>query len=399
MAQSLFELSKEQFGSTRYNYVKASFSGATDTIAVQVAATAGAAAGFAKGGIFGAISGGLTATKEVQAKLLQKSGTSSLINVCDDFDWTISPLNNVGFNKRLIPRGLVKEYRVEDTAILAALLYAGQAAQETATATVDDVANILKKVGADDLASLATGTGNVVEGAVKSINTKSAEFSNINQNLDFPTSDWMQPYKNLYSLKATDFKYLFPYLDNSAFSELRNSWPDLTFPLSPTLYEQFDRVSNFAKFTAPGQYIEKPKMYNPADSGAPSVTFKFPLFNSQKYESACRNYQLLWLLVFQNTPQRVTKSLLEMPKIYAVTVPGVCYMQYSFVESLAVDFLGNRRHVDITMPKTSIGLPTNIPAIMPDAYEVTITFRSLNIHNSNMLLEMWKNSTPQTVSF
>ena len=140
-------------------------------------------------------------------------------------------------------------------------------------------------------------------------------------------------------------------------------------------------------------------MYNPADSGSPSVTFKFPLVNSQTYESACANYQLLWLLVFQNTPQRVTKSLLEMPKIYSVTVPGVCYMQYSFVESLTVDFLGNRRHVDVSMPTTSIGLPERIPAIMPDAYEVSITFRSLNIHNSNMLLEMWQQSTAQNISF
>jgi hypothetical protein len=373
MAQSLFELSETPFGKTRYKYVKASSSGATQAKAVQVA-------------------DGTTK----QATAVTEASSSSLINVCDDFDWTISPLNSSGFNKRLIPRGLIKEYRVEDTAVLAALLYSAEAGQEAATATIDDLTNILKKVGADKLAKMP---GDTIESVRKGVSAFVAEGADINQGLDFPTSTWMQPYKDLYSLKSTGFRYLFPYLNDSAFAEIRNSWPDLTTPLTSLLFGALDTVASYAKFTAPGQYIEKPKMYNPADSGSPSVTFKFPLVNSQTYESACANYQLLWLLVFQNTPQRVTKSLLEMPKIYSVTVPGVCYMQYSFVESLTVDFLGNRRHVDVSMPTTSIKLPERIPAIMPDAYEVSITFRSLNIHNSNMLLEMWQQSTAQNISF
>lgn len=392
MAQSLFELNKTQFGKTQYNYVKASKSDTTQIKNVQINAVSSLVAA-----VESLIDNSLF--KTVQASSVPASNnTSSLINVCDDFDWTISPRNNSGFNKRLIPRGLIKEYRVGDTAVLNALLYSAEAAVEAATATVNDISNnILKNVGGDLLADGAKAAANVLDGIVKGIRSEVSTISNINQQ-DFPQTSWMKPYKDLYPLESTDFQYLLPYLDNSAFSELRNSWPDLTFPLS-NIYQQLDTVANFAKFTAPGQYIEKPKMYNPADSGSPSATFKFPLFNSQTYESACRNYQLLWLLVFQNTPQRVTKSLLEMPKIYSVTVPGVCYMQYSFVESLTVEFLGNRRHVDITMPSsTELGLLATIPAIMPDAYEVTITFRSLNIHNSNMLLEMWKQSTAQSVS-
>jgi hypothetical protein len=233
---------------------------------------------------------------------------------------------------------------------------------------------------------------------IDKINTGVREFAGIN-NKDFPDSTWMRPYKDLYAITPTGFKYLLPYLNDEAFAKVSNAWTDLSFPLSDRINSVTSAVTNIAKISAPGQYVEKPKMFDPATASVPSFTFNFPLFNTQTYEQACLNYQLLWLLVFQNTPQRVTKSLLEMPKMYSVNVPGVCYMQYSYVESLDIKFIGNRRHVDITMPVNSVGLPTNIPAIMPDAYDVSITFKSLNINNSNMLLEMWKQSTAQSISF
>jgi hypothetical protein len=89
-----------------------------------------------------------------------------------------------------------------------------------------------------------------------------------------------------------------------------------------------------------------------------------------------------------------------MPKMYTVNVPGVCYIQYGYLESLNIKFIGNRRHVNINMPQTSIqGLNASIPAIMPDAYDVSIKFGSLNVNNSNMLLEMWKQSNTGGISF
>jgi hypothetical protein len=401
MAQSLFELSNATFGDTKHTYVKASLNGATRTREVTVFA-AGIASSISRlGGSFGiAAANNINAGARIQAENISRDTTTgSFINVCDDFDWTISPHGGSDANakKRLIPRGEIKEYRVEDTAVIGSIIFASEATTSAIGQVAGQITGIVKKTGFEKPAAAGEGDTNLIKSVVENAAKTGREYAGIS-NPDFPTSKWMLPYKDLYSLKPTGFKYLLPYLSDQALSELRNSWPDLTYPLSPNLANVQSTVTNTAKIAAPGQYIEKPKMFDPGSSSIPRVTFNFPLFNTQSYEQACANYQLLWLLIFQNTPQRVTKSLLEMPKMYSVNIPGVCYMQYSHVESLEIKFIGNRRHVDITMPGNSIGLGTSIPAIMPDAYDVSITFTSLNISNSNMLLEMWKQAIPQNIA-
>lgn len=379
MAQSLFNLESSDFGNTPYPYVKATPQGGSSALRTQT------------------LSNGNT----VAARPLDRnSGAANYINVCDDFDWTTSPVAYAGFNKKLVPRGDILEYRVEDTSVIAALLYASEAALAAGDSATNLLTTIAKNSGLNNIAS---GIDKAREQAVETFGAITSGLrsrASIKTQGDFPDSTWMQPYKDLYSLAPTNFKYLLPYLDDQAFSSIRNSWPDISYPLASSINQMQDTVAGFAKISAPGQYIEKPKMFDPASSNSPSVTFNFPLFNTQTYEQACANYQFLWLLVFQNTPQRVTKSLLEMPKMYTVNVPGVCYMQYGYLESLNVKFVGNRRHVNINMPQNSIGLNDSIPAIMPDAYDVSITFGSLNVNNSNMLLEMWKRSAKSSsISF
>jgi hypothetical protein len=380
MAQSLFNLTdQEKFGNTPYPYIKAEPAGGSSALRSQT------------------LSNGNTVAAR---PLARNSGASNYINVCDDFDWTTTPVAYAGFNKKLVPRGDISEYRVEDTSVIAALLYASEAALAAGESSVNLLTTIAKKAGLDALANGAAKATQQAKDLQNSLNSGVREATDTNTKGDFPDSLWMQPYKNLYSLSPTKFKYLLPYLDDQAFSSIRNSWPDLSYPLSNSINQMQDTVAGFAKISAPGQYIEKPKMFDPASSNSPSITFNFPLFNTQTFEQACANYQFLWLLIFQNTPQRVTKSLLEMPKMYTVNVPGVCYIQYGYLESLNIKFIGNRRHVNINMPQTSIaGLNASIPAIMPDAYDVSITFGSLNINNSNMLLEMWKQSNTGGISF
>lgn len=402
MAQSLFELSNATFGNTKSTYVKASLNGATKTreVTVPLARVASFFSQTAGGSLGSIFPNNINEGARVKAENLSRdTNTGSFINVCDDFDWTTSPLggSNASAKKRLIPRGEIKEYRVEDTSVIAAILYASEATTAAGEQTATQITSTLRKTGLKDLPAAGEKAINLIRSVVSNVAKASREFVGVS-NPDFPGSDWMKPYKDLYALKPTGFKYLLPYLDDQALSNLRNSWDDLTYPLASSIESMQSFVTNVAKIAAPGQYIEKPKMFNPASSNVPSITFNFPLFNTQSYEQACANYQLLWLLIFQNTPQRVTKSLLEMPKMYSVNVPGVCYIQYGYVESLDIKFIGNRRHVDIAMPGNSIGLGASIPAVMPDAYDVSITFRSLNISNSNMLLEMWKQATPQNIA-
>ena len=344
------------------------------------------------------------------------NGNSNIINICDSFDWTTTPIQNSGFKKELITRGEINEYRVADDSIIAAILYnvsaitggAREAAAVAAQATALGLGNIGQVLGIpiSDAQSATAGqqTGDAAKGGIEKVQnllTSIGEKFLNNFRTDTSTGagalgankfseKWMEPYTGLYSLTPTDFKYIFPYLDNK-YKEIASSTQEINFPLVEGTKALTTGVETLNRMISPGQYVERPTIYDPQSSSKPSVTFKFPLLNTQSYESAVRNYQFLWLFIYQNTPYRVTKMLLELPKMYEVNVPGVEYMAFSIVESLNINFIGNRRHVDIPMP-TIQGTPDIIKAIMPDAYEVSITFRSLTMRSSNMMLQMLKKS-------
>lgn len=356
--------------------------------------------------------------KTVNARPMTQSsnGNSSIINICDSFDWTTTPFQNSGFKKELITRGEINEYRVADDSVIAAILYnvsaitggAREAAAVAAQAAVQGAGNIgqvlgipisdqqnnaagqqagdLAKKGLEKVQNLLTSIGEKFVNNFRSdTNTGTGALG-----ADKFTEKWMEPYTGLYSLTPTDFKYIFPYLD-SKYKEIAASTQEINFPLVETTKAMATGVETLNRMIAPGQYVERPVIYDPQASSKPSVTFRFPLLNTQSFESAVRNYQFLWLFIYQNTPYRVTKMLLELPKMYEVNVPGVEYMAFSIVESLNINFIGNRRHVDIPMP-TVQGTPATIKAIVPDAYEVSITFKSLTMRSSNMMLQMLKKS-------
>lgn len=374
--------------------------------------------------------------KNVEAKPITDSTStnSTLINVCDSFDWSTTPYQNSNFNKKLIPRGEIKEYRMADDSVIQTLLYyadlISNAGDDVINSTIESGVNLVQAVttaGTSRAAStiFSPGTSNAVGqaagqqagGAVSDVGAVAKEALAGAKNLltkvrdvavggispktntkaqDLKT-DWMVPYNGLYSIEPTDFKYILPYLD-AKFSDNDANWTDISmkaFGLDAigTVAAAADNVSNLLKLVAPGQYVERPLIYDPNAATKPSVTFKFPLLNTQTFESVVNNYQFLLLLIYQNMPYRVNKSLMELPKLYEVLVPGVEYMRYSYVSNLNINFIGNRRHVDMPMPSgAGLGLPPTIKAIVPDAYDVTITFRSLTMRSSNMMLQMWKNS-------
>lgn len=350
--------------------------------------------------------------KTVNAKPMTQSinnGNSSIINICDSFDWTTTPFQNSGFKKELITRGEINEYRVADDSVIAGIQYNIDAIQGGAAELAANIVQGLTQLGLSVaplqqiFPNAAQAAGNAAGSSLKEgINLLSDlakkfanNFRDTNTGLGALGADkfeekWMQPYTGLYSLTPTDFKYIFPYLD-SKYVSIDAQTQEINFPPAQMVAAAADAVSTYNKIISPGQYVEKPVIYDPAASSKPSVTFNFPLINTQSFESAVKNYQFLWLFIYQNTPYRATKMILELPKMYEVNVPGVEYMAFSIVESLNIKFIGNRRHVDIPMPATE-GTPATIKAIVPDAYDVSITFRSLTKRSSNMMLQMLKKS-------
>ena len=122
------------------------------------------------------------------------------------------------------------------------------------------------------------------------------------------------------------------------------------------------------------------------------LTFTVPLLNTGTFDDVRRNWQLIFGIVYQNRPGRVSKSIIDQPVIYEIHLPGVAYMPYAFISNLSVKFLGNRREMELDVPimneGTSGGVANNIGKIrtvIPDAYELSITVSGLNEETRNFI--------------
>jgi hypothetical protein len=315
---------------------------------------------------------------------------AGIIDVYRTFDWTTSPINNANFdNISKTPFAKLSEYRMDDTSIINSMLYYAQTlGDQIGTMGSAAATNI---PGAQSVIDELKNVANTVKEKVLGTNSTQT----VKPESKPSESPWLKPYDGLYSLESTKFTYYLPYFENNAFSRVESAYTETTFPGVDAMRGARDFTANASKLIAPGQYIESPKMFALNDSNAPRIDIKFPLLNTLSFEGAVRNYQLLWLLMFQNTPQRVTKSVVELPRMYDVHVPGVTFMKYAYIESMHVDFIGVRRRVTIPMPQCPNN-PAQAEVIMPDAYNVTISLRSTIMNANNMMLENWRTSTPQT---
>jgi hypothetical protein len=117
------------------------------------------------------------------------------------------------------------------------------------------------------------------------------------------------------------------------------------------------------------------------------LNFKIPLLNTNRPEDISRNWQLIFGLIYQNRPGRVSKSIIDQPVIYEVNLPGVAYMPYAYISNLQIRFLGSRRTMKFPVPvldenNTNVGL---IETTVPDAYELDITVTGMNEETRNFL--------------
>lgn len=126
--------------------------------------------------------------------------------------------------------------------------------------------------------------------------------------------------------------------------------------------------------------------------------------NTGTYDDIIKNWQLLFGLVYQNRPGRVTKNLIDVPVIYELFIEGDAYMPYSYITSLKVNFVGNRRTMKIKVPVTkfaSEGSDTSvqtreIETTIPDAYQIDIQIKGLNDETRNFMYQSL-NGLPVTV--
>jgi len=340
-------------------------------------------------------------------------GTANgLIDVVNDFYWTTSPKGQS--SRQEVPGIQLREKKLRTNSVIAAAAYylmSGASSAGTilnrASTTVQGVApglqaaattffsNIISSPGVQTAGNVA---GSIIQQVLNSASTLTTGITDINQivgqNIEGLNSSLLQAYEGLYITEDTKFSYYLPYFSNrltesaNMFSEDEGAFANSMISNAVgAIRGAAESLAVFANFKEPGIYIERPKFFNFADNGD-QIQIDFPLINTgnSTYEDVRLNWQLIYLLTYQNRPNRRSRELIDPSSIYEVSIPGVKYIPFAYMSRIQVDYLGARRQMQIDVP-TQNGNST-IFTIIPDAYEVKLTLTGLVPESKNFMAAM-----------
>ena len=131
------------------------------------------------------------------------------------------------------------------------------------------------------------------------------------------------------------------------------------------------------------------------DTTGPSHTVQFYLDNTkdESYGGYETNFRLIYLLLYQNLPNRINKITYVPPVIYRAKLPGVFSYRWSFLNNLSVEMMGVRR---IKTINNFIGdKPTQV--VIPEGYQVTLTIQSLVPETQNLYFDAFSNNVNVSV--
>lgn len=346
------------------------------------------------------------------------TGPSTHINIRDSHHWTESPVTSRGE----VPFLSLKEYKILANPMLnqminnvAVAVQLGAETLDTAGKMAAQATELIGKISADGV-----DVKKEIANAQRRIEDLSTQDLQDEQTDQF--SDPLEPYKLMYMTAPTKFKYTMPYMENS-FRSIQNSMGEGGSDGKQGLLGIVDSLAGAATeimgdisgrtLVNPGVQIEKPKSFS-FTGREKSYTVRFPLFNTKSYEEIIKNWEFLYLLIYQNTPNRITKDLIDPPCIYEAKIPGVWYSKYACITNLTIEYVGARREMPIEVlfidssnsNNTSDGTgstnwqvePRTINTVIPDAYQVSLTVQELFSETQNFLYHMLRESSDNQVT-
>lgn len=132
--------------------------------------------------------------------------------------------------------------------------------------------------------------------------------------------------------------------------------------------------------------VEKAKFFQYPQQ-TDEYTIQFPLLNTVDSNDWVKNYRFILLFTLRNMVFRMDNASYYPPLFYDLVIPGVIRQPFCYVSSVQVQPLGMVRQMN---PKENIlsfsekNLATSLT--IPDAWVVTIKFKSLLASSANMVL-------------
>jgi len=266
----------------------------------------------------------------------------------------------------------------------------------------------LTKAFTDGESSVFSGKENIITSFLRS-----QQFLDFSSNADETIKDWRQKfetfkqatlnhttwnwpqhlkdYENTYGVSPTRFRYKFPYLEDN-YKQVSNSW---ALNSGSKIASTVSSIANLVSFASPAVGVDLAKTWSYPDSG-PSHDVNFFLDNTRydNHSQYAKNFRFIYLLFYQNLPNRITHSALTPPVIYQASLPGVFSYRWSYISKLNVNFIGTRRpiNVQITDDITST-------VIIPEGYEVQLTITSLVPETKNFMYDSIKDPVTSNIMY
>jgi len=382
-----------------------------------------------------------------------KNPQITTVNVARDYPWTYSKPGETA--RAETPKITLTEKRLNTNAFIASVAYSFANAKlgveesvkylKSLGPTGQNFAQLLEKlqnsIATAGEAALGTAYNFINNPSIKSL-TSIQENIATGQQVSQTVSDFfknrvidnnpvldqplLQAYKNLYPTVNTGWQYVLPYFEDYYSSSQNIFGDDSNINVLNFIKEGSQQVQSIAGLAGAishpfgFSFQEKAKFYNFPSEGE-EFSFSFPLINTGNidFNQVVRNWQLIFLLLYQNKPARINRNLVEPPVLYEVSIPGQKFLPFCYITGISVDFKGSRRELkfDLNVQETveleSINnavdpRTANLPgdannvggiiksvgstarnkeffAIIPDAYMIKISLKSLVTETRNFM--------------
>lgn len=229
---------------------------------------------------------------------------------------------------------------------------------------------------------------------------------------------FLSPYKYLYLTEKTNKSFHFPMMNNGeAYLSLQGQWSSesqATDVINNFLATAASKVAESYLYAANDvaainqvvamdrgniqqAFIEKAKAYNFPEEGQ-TVRVQFPLFNTIEKDIWKKHYRFLFLFAVRNLPYKITPYSYFPPLLYDLLMPGYKRLPLCYVSNFNVQQQGVVRFMttdDFLKQNTSTNVKNQsveesaelVQASIPDAWLVTIEFKSLLAPSANLMLQ------------
>ena len=362
--------------------------------------------------------------------------TEETVDIVTDYPWSIDKVMKSKDGGVInVPHCYAIEYQQRYTSSITNLINSSNALTGGLDNTVDTVSKLYNNVsnliqnlsGIDSNESNNSAKGGILTSLTENLssfwNTSKNKLDEISKNINGPIqsthSGYMQPYKLLYDLIPTGQRYCMPMISEPPIIQTHNSFSDSTDDFSSLSANTFfSKISNWAsgivslnrdmsivsdlinsqtgnKNSSSNQvwermHVEKAKFFQyPTDTE--TYTIQFPLINTVRLEGIPawkRNYKFIMLFCMRNMVFRKDNASYYPPLFYDLIIPGTIRQPYTYVESVNVQPLGVVRMLngEGILPSTFTDQTNKLSIPVPEAWVITIKFKSLLATSANLVL-------------